>query len=96
MRILICVYHIIIAFLFVGDARSAAIDPKSCEPCSKNDDDIFYVESQYFDLKNLTQPIDDFQEKLNIMINYIHVDDGNSRSSHPSGPVSLYSKRVSP
>ena len=94
MRVLVSIYLITIGLLFVGDAKSAAIKPKSCEPCSNNDD-IFYVESEYFDMKNLTKPIDNFQEKLNIMIHYIVVDDGNSRSSNPSGPVSLYSKRVS-
>ena len=66
MRILIYACLIIIANLFVADAKSAAADPKPCEPCSN--EDIYYVESQYFDLQNLTKPIDDFQEKLNIMI----------------------------
>ena len=85
------------ANLFVADAIPAAAantnSKPPCEPCST--EEVYFVESQYFDLENLTKPIDDFQEKLNLMIFYINLDDGDSRSSYPSGPVSVYFKRVS-
>ena len=60
--------------------------PKSCPDISDN---AYYVESIYFDLEDEAKPIENFIGKLQHMIAYIDLDDGQSRNSYPTSPVSI-------
>ena len=60
--------------------------PKSCP---ENSDSAYYVESIYFDLEDEAKPIENFIGKLEHMIAYIDLDDGHSRNSYPTSPVSI-------
>ena len=59
------------------------------KPCNEINENTYYVESIYFDLEEESEPIKNFIGKIEQMIAYLDLDDGQSRTSFPTSPVRI-------